>query len=89
MTNDELWQHVRLLQGQVVSAADGLHSFVVVRVSDQAVDIRRWGRRQVIPRTTIEAAHALGRNSDALDTSQIQSGVRNPNLREASTRTSN
>jgi hypothetical protein len=72
MTNEELWERIKSLTGHTVTTPRRLSTFTVVRVTDTGVVIRGGVGRQMLPRGTIEAAYALGRNSDALDQSQIR-----------------
>ena len=64
MDNEELWSRVRALQGCLVRAASGRRRFHVVRVSDD-VAVLRATKTYHLPRSTLEAAYALGRKSDA------------------------
>jgi hypothetical protein len=72
MTNDELWERIKSLSGHLVTTHHRLNNFTVVQVNDTGVVIRGGVGRQAIPRGTIEAAYALGRNSQALSPAQIQ-----------------
>ena len=65
MDNEELWNRVRALQGCLVRAALGRRTFHVVRVSADVV-VLRAAKTYHLPRSTLEAAYALGRKSDAL-----------------------
>jgi hypothetical protein len=65
VTNDELWDRVRAPQGSLVRDGSGLRTLYVVRVLADVVVVRA---RQTyhLPRSTLEAAYPLGRNSHAL-----------------------
>ncbi len=65
MNNEELWNRVQALQGGLVRAASGRRRFHVVRVSAD-IAVLRASKTYHVPRSTLEAAYALGRNSDAL-----------------------
>jgi hypothetical protein len=72
MTNDELWERIKSLTGHMVTTPRRLRRFTVVQVTDTGLVIRGGVGRQVVPRGTIEAAYALGRDSNALNPAQIQ-----------------
>jgi len=65
VSNDELWERVRALRGSLVRAASGLRTFYVVSVSTD-VAVLRGTKRYDVRRSTLEAAYALGRSSNAL-----------------------
>jgi hypothetical protein len=72
MTNEELWARIKSLTGHMVTTRRRLSTFTVVQVTDTGVVIRGGAGRQMVPRGTIEAAYALGRNSAALNAAQIR-----------------
>jgi len=65
VTNDELWDRVRALEGSLVPASTGRRTFYVVSVSTD-VAVLRVPKRYEVRRSTLEAAYALGRSSNAL-----------------------
>jgi hypothetical protein len=72
MTNEELWERINSLRRQNVATPDGRRTFSVLRVTDTGVVLRGGTGKLVVARATIEAAYALGRNSQALSPAQIR-----------------
>jgi hypothetical protein len=73
MTNEELWERIRSLTGHRVHVSHPPTSLTVVHVTDTSMVLRGARGRQTVPRATIEAVYALGRNSNALEPAQLRS----------------
>jgi hypothetical protein len=70
MNNAELWSRISRLEGKTVWVP--LHRALhVEKVSEEAVSVRSTRRRHQVPRRVLEAAYALGRNSQALSPEEI------------------
>jgi hypothetical protein len=72
MTNEELWERIKSLTGHMVTTPRQRSNFTVVQVTETDVLIRGGVGRQMVPRGTLEAAYALGRDSNALNPAQIR-----------------